>query len=99
VDPSKDLLAGVYALLSGAGYEVFTTCYLSEATALAKASKPTVLICGPGMSAVPTASAAIEKLRQNGGGIQVLQLPSDFQTAEAGEAGRGLLSQVRAATA
>lgn len=99
VDPSKDLLAGLYALLSRAGYEVFVTRYIGEATALARASKPTVLICGPGMITVPTASGTIEKLRQNGGGIQVLQLPSDFHTTEAGQAGEELLSHVQAVTA
>ena len=98
VDPSKDLLAGLHALLSRAGYEVFITRYLGEATALAKATKPAVLICGPGMITVPTASGTIEKLRQDGG-IQVLQLPSDFHTTEAGQAGEELVAHVEALTA
>ena len=97
VDPSNDLLAGLYALLSPTGHEVFTTRFVGEATALAKASRPAILVCGPGMITVPTASAAIDKLRQNGEGIEVLQLPSDFYTADAGQAGQELLSRVQAA--
>jgi hypothetical protein len=99
VDPSKDLLAGLYALLSRAGYEVFTTQYIGDAVALAKANKPSVLICGPGMIAVPMVPGTIEKLRQDRGGTQVLQLPSDFHTAEAGQASQELLCQLRALVA
>jgi len=99
VDPSKDLLAGLYAFLSRAGYEVFTTQYIGDAAVLAKANRPSVLICGPGMIAVPTVPGTIEKLRQNSGRTQVLQLPSDFHTAEAGQASQELLSQLRALVA
>jgi hypothetical protein len=99
VDPSKDLLASLYALLSHAGYEVFTTRHVGDAAALARTSMPAILVCGPGMIAVPTASGVIEKLRRNGEGIEILQLPADFHTAEAGEAGGELLSRLQLAIA
>jgi hypothetical protein len=99
VDPSEDLLAVLYALLSRAGYYVFTTRYIGDAAVLAKANRPSVLICGPGMIAVPTVPGTIEKLRQNSADTRVLQLPSDFRTAEAGQASQELLSQLSALVA
>lgn len=99
VDTSKDLLAGLNALLTRSGYEVFTTRYIGEAATLARATRPQVMICGPGLIAVPTAAATIERLRQGDGNLQILQLSPDFHTAEAGQAGQDLLSQVQALVA
>jgi anti-sigma B factor antagonist len=96
MDPSMDLLAGLNALLTRSGYEVFTTRYVSGAVTLAKATRARIVILGPGMINVPTAPEILEKLKQDGGSIKVLQLASDFHTAEAAGAGQDLLSQVRA---
>jgi anti-sigma B factor antagonist len=96
MDPSMDLLAGLNALLTRSGYEVFTTRYVGGAVTLAKATSARIVILGPGMINVPTAPEILEKLKQAGGSIKVLQLASDFHTAEAGGAGQDLLSQVRA---
>lgn len=95
VDTSKDLLAGLSALLTGAGYEVLTTRYIGEAVTLVKVTRPRVVICGPGAMAVPAAPAIIEDLRKTGGDLKVLNLPSEFYTAEAGEAGQDLLTKVQ----
>jgi anti-sigma B factor antagonist len=95
VDTSSDLLAGLNALLTRSGYEVFTTRYAGEVVTLAKATQPKVVICGPGMACSAPASAAMDKLRHASGGPQILCLPPDFHTSEAGAAGRDLLSQVR----
>ena len=95
VDPSKDLLAGLYALLSHAGYEVFSTRYVGDAAALARTCTPAILICGPGMITVPTASSVIDNLRRSGEGVEILQLPANFHMAEAGEAGGELLSRLQ----
>jgi anti-sigma B factor antagonist len=99
LDPSRDLLAGLYALLSQAGYEVFTTRFAGDAAALAKTNMPSILICGPGMITVPAAPGVIERLQRDGAGLEIWQLPADFQTAEAGKAGQQLLSRLQKAIA
>jgi anti-sigma B factor antagonist len=96
VDPSADLLAGLNALLTRAGYEVFTTRYAGEAATLAKATRPGVVIIGPGMINVPITAEMVENIKEADGTMKILQLPSGFYTGEAGEAGQDLLSQVRA---
>ena len=53
------------------------------------------MICGAGIMVLPTAGAVLEKFRQSGPNVQVLQLPSDFSTAEAGQAGVDLVKRVQ----
>jgi anti-anti-sigma factor len=98
VDPSSNLLAGLNALLASTGYEVFTTRHLSDASTLVKAIAPDLVICGPGMMDVPAGPAVIEKFRQNPR-LRLLQLPPDFRTTEAGQAGQELVTQVRSLVA
>jgi anti-anti-sigma factor len=95
VDPSKDLLAGLSASLTRSGYEVYTTRFMGEAATLTRATTARVLICGPGMAEVSTAADILDDLRQIGD-FAILQLPSDFGTAEAGQASQELLSQLQA---
>lgn len=97
IDPSRDLLAGLSALLTNSGYEVFTTRHIGEAATLAKSVKAPIVVCGPGLLNVPTGPEIIEKLSR--AEIKVLQLPSDFHTVEAGQASQDLLTQVRALVA
>ena len=99
IDTSKDVLAGLNALLTRAGYAVFTTRYFGEAVTLVKTTEPRVVICGPGMMAVPNAASVIDKFGQTGGKLDVLKLPSDFYTADAGHAGQELIAQVQAIAA
>lgn len=94
IDTSSNLLAGLKALLTRSGYGVFTTRYIGEASILVRAVGPQLVICGPGMLEVPTGPPMIEKFRQSGR-YQILQLSPDFHTAEAGQAGQELLSQVQ----
>jgi anti-anti-sigma factor len=96
VDTSADLLAYVNAVLKRAGHEVFTTRYPNEALTLVNVTMPGVVICGPGMMRMATGESSVEKLRHSGHGIRVLVLPSDFSTADAGEAGLDLVAQVNA---
>jgi len=98
IDPSSNLLAGLNALLTRADYEVFTTRYIGEAATLVRTIGPHLVICGPGMRELPTGPAVIEKFRQHAR-YQILELPPDFRTQEAGQAGQELLSQVRALVA
>ena len=97
VDTSKDLLAGLKALLTRSGYEVLTTRYLGEAVTLVKVTGPGLVICGPGLMAVSGAPGVIENWKKSGK-LGVLNLPSDFYTVEAGEAAQDLLSRVQALT-
>jgi hypothetical protein len=85
----------VSTLLKRAGYEVFTSRYLGEATTLVNVIKPNVVICGAGVAELTTGAAALEKFRQSGLGIQILHLPSDFSAAEAGQAGVDLLNRLQ----
>jgi len=47
-----------------------------------------------GVLELPTGKAALEKFRQSGPNVDVLLLPSDFPTAEAGQAGVDLVNRV-----
>jgi anti-sigma B factor antagonist len=96
VDASSNLLAGLSALLTRSGYEVLVTRYVREATILVDAIRPRLVICGPGVLTLPTGQAAVEKFRQSGRNVQIMHLPSDFSTAEAGQAGVDLVNRVRA---
>jgi len=98
VDPSTNLLAGLNALLTRSGYEVFTTRYVSDAWTLVRATGPKLVICGPGVMTVATGPAVIQKLLESGR-YRVLQLPLHFHTVEAGQAGQELVSQVRSLVA
>jgi anti-sigma B factor antagonist len=95
IDSSKDLLAYLRALLTNSGYEVHTAWNLADARQMVSFMKPKLLICGAGILELPAAAAAIERFRQSGPDIQVLNLPSDFSTAEAGQAGTDLVDSVR----
>lgn len=92
LDSSHDLLAYLKALLTGAGYEVYTTGQLSDARTLMIATDPRVVIYGPGTQ---MSESVIKKFRESNPNVQVLLLPPDFSTAEASQAGTELLNRVR----
>ena len=94
IDTSRDLLAYVRALLTSSGYEVHTASNLADAKSLVSAMKPKVVICGAGMLGLPTGEAVVEGFRQRPN-LQVLRLPSDFSTADAGQAGTDLVNRVQ----
>src|SRR5262249_33727527 len=48
IDESSDLLAYFNAVLTAAGYDVFTARYLNDARTLIDAITPHLVICGPG---------------------------------------------------
>jgi anti-anti-sigma factor len=91
-DSSHEVLAYLSALLKRSGYDVLTTRHPSDALTLVKVTRPQILICGPGIQAN---QLAIEKLRSGAPSVRLLLLPSDFSTAEAGEAGTHLINQIR----
>jgi hypothetical protein len=91
-DTSNDLLAYLSALLKRSGYEVFTTRQPSDAIMFVRVTGPRVLICGPG---IQTNESAMKGFHEINPKVQLLLLPSDFSTAEAGQAGIDLVNSVR----
>lgn len=92
IDPSHDLLAYLSALLKRSGYEAITTRNPSDALLFMRVTKPQVLICGPGMQANEPAMKGFAEVKSK---VQILRLPSDFSTGEAGQAGMELVSRIR----
>jgi anti-anti-sigma factor len=93
IDTSTDLLAYLNALLKRSGYDVLTTHSISDAKTLVRATKPGVVVCGPGLR---TNQIAVENLRQAAPGAQFLMLASDFSTTDASQAGLDLVDRLRA---
>ena len=94
IDTSRDLLAYVRALLASSGYEVHTASNLADAKRLVSAMQPKVVICGAGMLELPTGDAMVEGFRRRPN-VQILHLPSNFSTTEAGQAGIDLVNRVQ----
>jgi anti-sigma B factor antagonist len=92
IDSSHDLLAYLSALLKRSGYEVITTRNPSDAQLFVRVTRPQVLICGPGMEANESAMRGIAEINKK---VQLLLLPSDFSTVEAGQAGVDLVNRIR----
>jgi anti-sigma B factor antagonist len=95
VDASADLLAYLSAVLKRRGYGVSTTKYPGEAMTLVTATKPAMVICGPGMMRMSTGQSTIDKIRISSPQVKVLVLPADFSTEEAGQAGVELAERVQ----
>ena len=91
-DTSSDLLAYLSALLKRSGYEVFTTRNPSDAMMFVRVTRPRVLMCGPGMQ---TNESAMKGFREINPNVKLLLLPSDFSTAEAGQAGIDLVNRIQ----
>jgi CheY-like chemotaxis protein/ABC-type transporter Mla MlaB component len=94
IDTSRDLLAYVRALLTSSGYEVHTASNPADAKILVNAIRPKVVVCGAGMLGLPMGEALVDGLRQKSN-VQILRLPPDFSTAEAGQAGMDLVNRVQ----
>jgi anti-anti-sigma factor len=92
IDPSYDLLSYLSALLKRSGYEVITTRSPSDALLLARVTRPHVLICGPGVQTNESAMKGFAEIKPK---AELLLLPSDFSTAEAGQAGLDLVNRLR----
>jgi len=92
IDPSHDLLAYLSALLKRSGYEVITTRNPSDAQLLVRVTRPHLLICGPAMQTNESAMQGFAEFKPK---LQILHLPSDFSTGEAGQAGSDLVNRIR----
>jgi len=92
IDSSHDLLAYLSVLLKRSGYEVMTTRNPSDAQLFIKVTRPHLLICGPGIQANGPAMKGFAEIKPK---LELLLLPSDFSTAEAGQAGTDLVNRLR----
>lgn len=92
IDTSHDLLAYLSALLKRSGYEVITTRNPSDAQMFVRVTMPHVLICGPGI--LPNESV-LKGFTEANPKVQLMLLPSDFSTAEAGQAGIDLVNRIQ----
>ncbi|HSY58748.1 MAG TPA: STAS domain-containing protein [Terriglobales bacterium] len=89
---SADLLAFMSALLKHAGFEVFTATTLADARTLVVAMHPHIFVHGAEMGAN---EISLDKIRQIDPQRPFLQLPADFSSAGASEAGAHLVDRVR----
>ena len=94
VDTSKDLLAYLRVLLTEAGYRVHTASNVSDGKRLLTVMHPKLVVCGKGIQELPAAVALLEQIQQSSG-IQLLSLPAEFSTTDAGEAGKDLVERIQ----
>ena len=94
VEASADLLAYMQEVVRGAGLRPVSARNVPDARVLCKATKPAVVVIGPG---VPPSSgkSAYERLAEIDGTVPVLSLDEGFSLLDAGEAGACLLAKIR----
>jgi len=92
VDKNADLLAYLGELLRRAGYDVHTTCSLSDSLILIQLIRPRLVLVGPSLTGSPATRQAITAAFAN---VAVIELGCDFSTLDAGEAGSRLLQEVQ----
>ena len=90
VDHSEDVLALLRELLRHAGYAPVTTGNLSDARVLAKATKPALVVMGPGVT-----PENAQSIRNAIGNTPVITLASTFGNLEASAAAEQVLAAVR----
>ena len=94
VDKSTDVLAYVREILKQAGYAALTTVNLADALTLFRATAPKLVIVGADLRSVTNTRSA-DTFNRLIDSLPVIELPRDFSSHEAGEAGRHLLDDVR----
>ena len=94
VDKSADVLAYVCEVLRQAGYGVLTSDNLPDALMLLKATPPKVVVIGAELRAARGTWTA-DTFNTLVGAHSVVELPPDFSSRDAGEAGHRLLDRVR----
>ena len=96
VDRSPNVLAGIREVLGQAGYGAMSADNLSDALILLQATRPSLLVIGADVRAAANTSTAT-RFNTLANACAVVELPLDFSQQDAGEAGRRLVDQVRAA--
>ncbi len=96
VEKSADVLAYVSGILRQAGYGVLSSSSVPDALMLLRASRPKVVVIGATLRAARDTRAA-EVFNDLADALPVLELPADFSSSDAGDAGQRLLDQIRTA--
>jgi anti-anti-sigma factor len=92
VEDSAELLAYLSALLKQSGFEVFTTKNLGDATTFIRATKPTMVICGP---AAQANRSMLDQFKNTHANVELLLLAPDFVATDASEASLSLITQIQ----
>jgi anti-sigma B factor antagonist len=92
-EQSMDVLAYVGALLRQAGYRVVTTGNLADGLTLLTATRPKLVVIGATLRAARDTRAA-EAFNKLADTLAVIELPAEFSSHDAGDAGRQFLDQV-----
>jgi anti-sigma B factor antagonist len=95
VDKSADVLAYVREVLRQAGYGVLTADNLPDALTLLQATGAKLVVIGTELR-VTRGTQTAERFNRLADAQSVVELPADFSSRDAGEAGQQLLEQVRA---
>jgi len=92
VDRNANLLAYLGELLRRAGYDVHSTCSLSDSLILIRVTRSRLVLVGPSLTESPATRQAITAASAN---VEVIELGCDFSTLDAGEAGSRLLQEIQ----
>ncbi len=93
LDSNVDVLAYLRELLHRAGYDVQSSCRMSDALLLLRVAHFDLLLVGPDKAASP---ASPQSFHDACASLPVIELGSEFSTRDAGEAGAGLLETIKA---
>ena len=100
VTGSANLLAYLGQVLQHAGFAVSMADNLAEAETMLAAARPKLLVIDADLSAVVSGDLSLRaRFNLLIDGVAIIELPPEFSTADAGEAGRQLVKHVRAAIA
>lgn len=92
VDQSADVLAYLRVLLGNAGYNVLTNSRLPDALILIRATRPSLLVLGPSLSA---SAGTMHAFRAACATLPVVELGNEFSTSDAGPAASDLLETLQ----
>ena len=93
LDSNADVLAYLRELLHGAGYDVQSSCRVSDVLLLMRVTHFDLLLVGPDRTASP---ASPQSFQEACASLSVIELGSEFSTSDAGEAGAALLESIEA---
>ena len=92
VDQSADVLAYLRELLRSAGYRVLTNSHLHDSLILIRATRPSLIILGPNLTASPRTQ---QNFRAACATAPVVELGNEFSTLDSGQAASELLEKIR----
>jgi anti-sigma B factor antagonist len=93
VDYNHNVLAYLRELLRRAGYDIHSSCHLSDALILMRVTNFDLLLVGPDLTTSPATRQAFQVACAR---FPVIELGSEFSTRDAGEAGAALLEKIEA---